>query len=317
MSNSQYATFCITQRTDMLVNTLLELKTMLPEPPNVTEEDLEKCRSTGDYCPVLFEWYKFTSGLCVTFANLQRNSPALRSIHKIEYSILVGLINRIARLMLSNVHLSFEGGFGETTAIIDRCIFESCITLSWLCRTNKDDRFNRYMAGGLRTELELKKHIEKNISDRNNEIQVIEERMLGSIKRCIDESGLTENEIEKNKKIPDLAAMLEITGRTRLEYTVGQRLGSHHIHGTWVSLLFHYLEKDNSGTLKPRGHNCPTHVNQYVYTPIIVLDALTAFVEYVFSECDERNEITGLFNDTLEEIHIINDEVVGDDFTTI
>jgi len=278
---------------------------MLPEPPNITEEDLEKCRSTGDYCPVLFEWYKFTGGLCITFANLQRNSPALRSIHKIEYSILVGLINRIARLMLSNVHLSFEGGFGETTAIVDRCIFESCVILSWLCRTNKNDRFNRYMAGGLKTELELKKHIEKNISDRNNETQVIEERMLSSIKRCIDESGLTEDEIEKYKKIPDLAAMLDATGRSRLEYTVGQRIGSHHVHGTWVSLLFHYLEKDNFGILKPRDHNCPTHVNQYVYTPIIVLDALTAFVENVFSENEERNEITSLFNATLEEIHSI------------
>ncbi len=110
---------------------------MLPEPPNITEKDLEKCRDTGDYRPVLFEWYKFVSGMSITFANLQRDSPALRNIPEIEYTILVGLINRIAKLMFSNIHLSFEGKFGETTAILDRCIFESCVISTWLCRTKK------------------------------------------------------------------------------------------------------------------------------------------------------------------------------------
>ncbi len=81
---------------------------MLPEPPNITESDLNKCRETGDYCPVLFEWYKFVSGLCLTFANLQRDSPELRNVPEIEYTILIGLVNRIARLTFSNIHLSFE-----------------------------------------------------------------------------------------------------------------------------------------------------------------------------------------------------------------
>ena len=97
---------------------------MIPEPPDITDNDLQKCRETGDYCPVLFEWYKYVGGLCITFANLQRESPALRNVPEIEYSIVIGLITRCARLMLSNVHLSCDGKFGETTAIIDRCIFD-------------------------------------------------------------------------------------------------------------------------------------------------------------------------------------------------
>lgn len=288
---------------------------MLPEPPNITESDLQKCRDTGDYCPVLFEWYKFVSGLCLTFANLQRESPALRDVPEIEYTILVGLINRIARLTFSNIHLSFEGKFGETTVILDRCIFESCVIATWLCRTDKKDRFNRYLAGGLKTELELKKHINNNITSRDNEKLVIEKRMLGSIQRSIEASGLTDTEIETTSNMPDLAAMLDTTGRSRLEYTVGQRLGSHYVHGTWVGLLTHYLEKDDSGTFKPRGHNCSMHVNQYVYTPIIILDALTAFAEFVFPDGEEQNEVVKLFSDTAEEIYKINDEVIGNDFT--
>ncbi len=288
---------------------------MLPEPPNITESDLNKCRETDDYSPVLFEWYKFVSGLCLTFANLQRDSPALRNVPEIEYTILVGLINRIARLTFSNIHLSFEGKFGETTVILDRCIFESCVIATWLCRTEKKDRFNRYLAGGLKTELELKKHINNNISSRNDEELVIEKRMLGSIQRSIESSGLTDDEIDTTSKMPDLAAMLDTTGRSRLEYVVGLRLGSHYVHGTWVGLLTHYLEKDDSGAFKPRGHDCSMHVNQYVYTPIIILDALTAFAEFIFPEGNERNEVVSLFSDTAEEIYKINDEVIGNDFT--
>lgn len=136
---------------------------MLPEAPNITEEDLHRCRESGDFCPVLFEWYKFVGALAVTFACLRRESPALRSIPEDEYAILIGLLNRFARLMLANVALSHEGGFGETTSIIDRSIFESCVILSWLCRTRDIDRFVRYKASGLKTEVELKEQILANV----------------------------------------------------------------------------------------------------------------------------------------------------------
>jgi len=31
----------------------------VPSPPEITEDQLIKCRETGNYCPVLFEWYKY------------------------------------------------------------------------------------------------------------------------------------------------------------------------------------------------------------------------------------------------------------------
>ena len=98
---------------------------MFPDAPKITEADLQRCRETGDYCPVLFEWYKFVGGLAVTFSFIQIDSPALRRVDRQEYSILTRLIHRCARLMLSNMALSHEGKFGETTAIVDRCIYES------------------------------------------------------------------------------------------------------------------------------------------------------------------------------------------------
>jgi len=290
---------------------------MLPDPPQISEQDLQKCRDSGDYCPVLFEWYKFVGSLAVTLSCLQRESPALRNVPEQEYAILVGLVNRCSRLMLSNLALSHEGKFGETTAIIDRCIFESCIIIDWLCRSNDPDRFVRYVANGFKTELEIRQQIEENISARGGNILVIEKRMLDSIRRCISESGLNESLISSTKKLPDLASMIKDLGRPRNEYTVGQRIGSHHVHGTWVSLDLFYLERDKSGVLRPRCHPCETHANQYVYIPAVVLGALSSFVEYTFLDCEEKTIFLRLFEDTNLEISKINNELIGNDFSLV
>ena len=288
---------------------------MLPDPPAITENDLKQCRESGDFCPILFVWYKFVGALCVTFACLRRESPALREVPEVEYSILIGILNRCARLMFSNIALSHEGKFGETTSIIDRCIFESCVILTWLCRTHESDRFTRYIANGLRTELELEDQILGNVAAREGVSLAIEERMLESVNRCIRDSGLTKLDIANTKKMPDMASMISATGKSRLMYTVGQRIGSHHVHGTWVSLKMHYLQEDENGVLGPRDHDCPTHVNQYVYIPVVVLDAMSAFVEYVFPQGDGRDGMLRLFESTENEIFKINQEVIGDDFS--
>src|SRR5882672_5749559 len=134
----------------------------VPSSPKFTDDDWRKCRDSGDYCPMMFEWYKFVGALCNFFACIRPDSSAVRSIPALHYFILVGLLNRCSRLMLANVALSHEGLFGETTALIDRCIFESCVKIGWLCQSDSDERFVRFLADGLRTEVELKAKIKSN-----------------------------------------------------------------------------------------------------------------------------------------------------------
>ena len=290
-------------------------ETKIPDPPIITEEDLNKCRKSGDFCPILFEWYKYVGSLCNFYSCIQQDSPAIRSIPPIQYYILVGLLNRCSRLMLSNVALSHEGLFGETTNIIDRCIAESAIKIAWLCHHRKDDYFNRYLSEGLKTELEFKKLIEKAIDDRGKPIK-IEERMLKSIRNHISSSGLSEAEIETAKKLPDMAAMIDSLGHDRLMYIVIQRMGSHHVHGTWPSLRLHYLEEEN-GILHPRDHDCETHVNQYVFIPILVLTAMKGFIDFICKDEADREAFQQVPNAIEEEIMKINEEVVGEDFERV
>lgn len=285
---------------------------MLPTPPDITAEQMDRCRETGDFCPVLFEWYKFTGLLCNFFACLQSDSPAVTAPAPRDYAVLIGLLNRVSRLMLSNVALSHNGLFGETTAIIDRCIFESAIKVIWLCETNGQDRFDRLVADGLKTELKFQKKIQANVVNRG-EALVIESRMLDSIERHIQSSNIPAADISGSPKLPDLSSMINAIRRHELLYLVGQKIGSHHVHGTWPSLRLHYL-RDVAGVLGPRDHDCPTHVNQYVFVPLIVLDTLRSFVTFFLRDPEDSQPMIDLLDSIEQEIMAINLEVVGNDF---
>ena len=57
-----------------------DLKDIIPNPPKFSDEDMQRCRDTGDYKPVLFEWYKFVGSLCVVVANIRPDCPVYRAI---------------------------------------------------------------------------------------------------------------------------------------------------------------------------------------------------------------------------------------------
>ena len=296
---------------------------VLPNPPSFSEEEMRRFRESKDFREPLFEWYKFSGMLAATIAHIQYESEAFKKIPRHHFHVLIGLLNRCARLMLSNVALSHEGKFGETTAIVDRCIFESAAKVIWLSTETSPERFNRYLADSLRTELEFKTQIEANIAERGGETFPVENRMLTSIRNHIEASQLSETQINETRRFPDLASILTSIGFSRLIYTVAQRIGSHHVHGTWSSLLFHYLEEDPSKPNEtprdthfiPRSHDCETHVNQFMFVPIIVLTALEAYVNYVLDE-EAAQAFGQVLGGTKEEIMTLYNEAFDGDLTS-
>ena len=147
--------------------------------------------------------------------------------------------------------------------------------------------------------------------------------MLTSIRNHIDASQLSETQINETRRLPDLASILTSIGFSRLIYTVAQRIGSHHVHGTWSSLLFHYLEEDPSKPNEtpqdthfiPRSHDCETHVNQFMFVPIIVLTALEAYVNYVLDE-EAAQTFGQVLRGTKEEIMTLYNEAFDGDLTS-
>ena len=48
----------------------------IPQPPEFTDEELQRCKESGDYRPVLFEWYRFVGSLKVVAAYVQPDAPS-------------------------------------------------------------------------------------------------------------------------------------------------------------------------------------------------------------------------------------------------
>jgi len=58
--------------------------------------------------PIAFEWSKYIGLLANILGSISSNSPGLKDIDGIEFTILQGMLNRCSRLTLSMIHLSVE-----------------------------------------------------------------------------------------------------------------------------------------------------------------------------------------------------------------
>ena len=138
--------------------------------------------------------------------------------------------------------------------------------------------------------------------------------MLNSINKCIAASTLTEEQIKLLSPAPNLLTMVKENGNNELFYIAFQKMGSHHIHGNWTSLLQYYLNIDEHGISSPADHASPTHINQYVVISLIVLEAMQSFIKFIISDKSGMDAFFGLIESVKEEIIILNKEIVGSDF---
>jgi len=290
-----------------------------PNPPTFPPELVDDCRREGDYRPMLFEWYKHVGLVCNQVASIQIESPAVRKISTVHYSILVGLLNRCSRLMMANMALSSSsnGYYGETTQIIDRCIAESAIKVQWLTAKGDEESFTRYLADGLKKDLIAKAEVMANIANRAGTQLQIETRILKSIDDCLQTSGLSEKQVSDAKKIPDLLSMMLYLKFPEGMYTAIQKMGSHSIHGTWTDLILHYLELDDQGAIHLRDHDVKTHHGQFVLIIYLVLRALKRFLLFMAADPSYFAEMITYFPEVQKKVHALDKEDYGKDFDRV
>ncbi|MFC3908121.1 hypothetical protein ACFORL_03385 [Legionella dresdenensis] len=94
----------------------------VPLPPDLINQLFENSKKTNDYDELFYEWYRHVAIFVNFIGSLDPMSPAFKEYQKFESAVFIGLLNRCVRLMLSNMKLSENGVFGETTMLIDRCI---------------------------------------------------------------------------------------------------------------------------------------------------------------------------------------------------
>lgn len=291
---------------------------VFPNLPCFSKSKIEDCRNHEDFRPIFFEIYKHIAIVCSLISCIDRDSPGIKKLSKAKHGVLVGLLNRCSRLILANVVLSSEQKLGETTTIIDRCIQESAINVRWICKYENDNSFERFLINGLKKDLALEKNINEKIKERNGEVLEIEKRMLASIDRCINLAEIKRKDFDNYKRFPTFETRLNNLEHNNddLSYIVTQRIGSHHVHGTWTSLLTHYLDEIN-GDFTARDNLVSIHVNQFISVSLEVLEMLKDYIKYIslkqsFSE-DYLNELENI-RDLLDTYRL---EIRGKDFDVI
>ncbi len=282
--------------------------------PTFSAELWDECRKRKDFMPILFEWYKYVGTICNIIASTSRDSLAIRKIPALHYAILTGLLNRCSRLMLANMRLSVTKKYGETIMLLGRSIYESAVTVQWLCHKDSDECFRKYLADGIKADLKLKDHIKQNIAKQGGKALVIENRMLSSIQRCIESTGLSEEQIRKASVLPNLETMCRNCGLSEKFYIGTHRMGSHEVHGTWTSLWSHYLKRDEHGEYSLRDHDVRPSENHFMVIPLVMLETLKRFLEYVAPNVDDRETIARIIVGTRMEIEKLTKEIVGSDF---
>lgn len=278
----------------------------IPPFPDFSESDLKEMERNEDWSPIAFEWYRYTSNLALTLSSVRQDTPRLRFISRRNYITLASLLSRCSRLMYANIALTHERKFAEASSIVDRSIFETAVKIRWLILESTTEKFDQLIASGLRTELALKKLIEKRIESNDGEMSALEERMLVSVENQIRVGQLDEKQIWGSKKLPSIESMMKSIGDSSLDYVVMQRIGSHHVHGTWSSLLTHYLqvdEKDEGEEIDLSYEEHAPNIFQYISIARYVLKAIEDYANFLFLDEQHREVLRNVFDIVITELN--------------
>jgi hypothetical protein len=184
---------------------------------------------------------------------------------------------------------------GETSLIISRLIFETLVNVRYLMANHTPALVDSYIKYSLRHERKLLNEIEKNISDRQDEIQPIEERMIGSIQRTAQIAAIDLNSIDLKDKRPwGNKNLFEKSKSIGLDQVYEAFFGgqSHFIHGAWQDLHSFHLKADSEGGFTPRIEWARPRPQVTLSLGLIVLDAAIEFIRFIggISASDHLNE---------------------------
>ncbi|WP_423370154.1 DUF5677 domain-containing protein [Burkholderia sp. LMG 32019] len=216
----------------------------------VTPESLSKLSDEQDFVGLSVElMIECGSWTCIAASLL----PGETGKWSRDQAILGGLIVRAYKLMSSLLDQTCQHR-RETTFILGRLLFESLINVQYLVAEDSAELYQAFVINSLKHEKRLKERIESNINERSGLMLPIEGRMLDSIKRAFDTSGVKPDEVTKQAAKPwsdvDLFQRSSSVGWGDSYLAMFGGL-SHNVHGSWHDLLEYHLLDDDEGGFSP------------------------------------------------------------------
>jgi len=162
-----------------------------------------------------------------------------------EQAALVGNFVRywkISRALLDE----YREGREEIIFIHVRCLVETYINIKYFMRMNDEHTVNHYIKHSLRQEKKIIDELKKRISEEKK-TEPIEQRMLDSIRKSIEISGFTEDEIKNSSKWQSKvkARINELIDPLLYVFLYGN--ASHAIHGNWQDIISYHVDAFRDG----------------------------------------------------------------------
>lgn len=171
----------------------------------------------------------------------------------------------------------------ETSFVFARLAFECIVNTLFLIENNAPQLARSYVNHSMRYERRLRKRVRENIERRGGKVLDIERRMLASIERSAEHSGIdldAPDERDKNWGGKNLFQKAESVGLG--DAYLGAFAGpSHSVHGNWQDLLEYHLEPIGSGLYRPEfGWHRP---RPQLLTTLATLsaDATEAYLDFI------------------------------------
>lgn len=211
--------------------------------PEFDEKTLAYCRESGDWMPVAFEWYKHAATLLYRVAELGgKDDQGLVARDNRHNAVMRGLLARSSKLMLASIALVSKARFGDVLIAIQRMAIESMVKLRWLIKMDSPEIFEQFIMTGLQPNPKIKNRIDKLAGDRGA-VGQLGDQLLATINASYEISGVTEEDVQKAKSLPNFYEMLSELGLND-QYLYLQGVASSQVHGDWADLIANHLEYD-------------------------------------------------------------------------
>jgi hypothetical protein len=274
------------------------------------EKDIEKINALA------FELYKEASVLVGVVGHLVESTEEGKVGLARNQAVCVGLLIRMAKFMLAVTQLSATRNRGEVVQALNRCIIEPAINFQFLVTINQDKYYDQFVLYSFGPERELYDMVMANIKERGGKAQPIEERMLLSIRNKCKASGVDLDEVPAKHRewAMNMRGRLKAIGDEK-RY-IAYRMMSHSVHGTWMDLLLHHLERDDqTGLFRPDSQF--SDVDARILTPLAksALVAVQAYIRRFYRIKEVAELLNSRIEDLLERVLLV-DEVHEKLFST-
>ncbi len=259
---------------------------------------LNNASTKSEITKIAFELYRETAMVAILISNLYAGRTEEANLFR-NQAIQAGLIVRIAKFMGAILALQCDKvkEHGEVIMALNRCISESAINLKFFSEIATEEDFEKYVKSSFRPEKETYDYIKENIERRGTTLP-IEERIIESINKTIINSGF--HDITELENLPRREDFKSILNKMDMEqaYPLLQGIPSHAIHGTWMDLILHHLQKNEQGFSPKLTTFFP---DASLLSPISVL-ILSAIKSYLLKNFSNNPDVVRALSNRIDDL---------------